>query len=296
MRTFETAVLAAGTLLVGLAPIAAAQDAPGVHVCVAADRVLRHAPAGTCPAGQEGYYLAEAEPELGTPDRDEKPVAQVADLQQRLATLVQRVASLEQSSANRAEGLAQRVSKLEAAPKNEAPPAAPPASRVRAPFEVVDASGKPIFVVTAEPTRAFYLKNASGEAVALGSAQPHGGFFKVTSGDGDNRQAVMGALDSRASFFVRGTGKVRGVFALETDDKPILSLSNEKGSPILALHEDASGGGYIQVGDAAGVPLVEAHVAEGVGEVVTGPTYKCVGFAGPTVAVLVPDCIKGKRK
>ena len=40
-----------------------AQDQEGVPVCVAGDRVLRHAPDGQCPRGQRLFRLSEAEPE-----------------------------------------------------------------------------------------------------------------------------------------------------------------------------------------------------------------------------------------
>jgi hypothetical protein len=236
----------------------------GVHVCVGADRVLRLERSARCAAGSTEYYLAEVEPELADAPGDEKAgTADLAALQQRVATLSERLAVANQQAA----ALSQRMAALEAAPKPPAPAGkgGQAASRVVAPFEVVDQAGKAIFAVRPEP-RGLVLLDSQGRQVVLASALAEGGFFKARSGDG-SLETVMGVNNKYAGFVLRGTGgKSRGSFAITEDGKPILNMTNDNFVTVVALTQGSTGGGYLALGNAEGASTVEAGTTpEGVG-------------------------------
>ena len=106
-----------------------AQESKGVHVCVGTDNVIRYTSADKCPGGQRLYRLAEVEDEVGiAKEKDEPASAVVADLKSKIDFLTKRVAN------------------LEAAVGKGSDPG--PVRQVKAPFEVVDAAGNPIFVVS----------------------------------------------------------------------------------------------------------------------------------------------------
>lgn len=234
--------LGAGLFLMALLP---AHGTVGARVCVGPDRVLRQQAGERCQPTEREYLLADVDPVMGETAADQGERA-IADLQRRVAVLTQRIATLEHT------------------------PSAPPGHRVKAPFSVVDAAGKPIFEVIGQP-RAFHLKTASGHVLAYASATETGGSFRARSFDGGT-EAVLGVNGNAGMVFVRKGGITRGTLGIAENGKPSLEITNDAGVSVAALLPGASGGGKLQLGNAAGNSMVEAGVlASGVGLVRTFP-------------------------
>jgi hypothetical protein len=156
---------AAGWLAVGL-------DAQGwspnaaVHVCVAADGLFRYVElTAACPSGERSLFLKRAEADVELPKPDEKPKTPECNIDPaRLAELERRLRELENRAGRGAL-----------------------ASRVVAPFEVVDRRGRPIFSVEAGFVR---LHNSAGGEVVRPRATDTGGYLETRSGDGGVRAAI----------------------------------------------------------------------------------------------------------
>jgi hypothetical protein len=236
----------------------------GVHVCVGADRVLRLERAARCAAGSTEYFLAEVEPEQADAPGDEKADgADLTALQRRVASLSDQLAAADRQAA----ALSQRMAALEAAPRPPAPAGkgGQIASRVVAPFEVVDNAGRVILAVRQNPRGLVLIDDQDRVAVAA-SALSAGGFVKARAGDG-SLETVMGVNGKIAGFVLReGDGKSRGSFAIAEDGKPILNMTNDNLVTVVALTQGATGGGYLSLGDANGASTVEAGTTpQGVG-------------------------------
>ena len=290
-------LLARGGVIAGLAVALhlGTQERDGVHVCVGSDRVVRHEPGETCPSGTTEYYLAQAGEDLEVePSPGESEVstqAELAELRRQLTAVAQQMVSLQRTQTSRSDGLSQRVSALEAGTGQSGGRTSRVGSRVVAPFVVVDPAGKAIFSVRADP-RGFVLATPAGEDVAFGSALATGGFFKARSGSG-SREAVLGVVQTYAAIELRDeAGQKRAVMALQDDNKPIVGLRNDNNVSVLALAIGASGGGYLQLGDASGNSTVEAGTtSEGVGLVRAYP----LGNPGAGLIGMPGTFILGRR-
>lgn len=174
--------LGAAGLLV-LAPanptVLGAQESKGVHVCLGADNLLRFTATTRCPPGQRKFRLAEVEEEdlSAAKEADEPSSAVVADLKAKIDFLTRRVQNIETEALK--------------AGKND--PQLP--TQVKAPFEVVDKAGNPIFVVADVPHGSVVRKGRMQIARAVGdgysmAVSNAGG--KTVVGFGDGGDAMNG--------------------------------------------------------------------------------------------------------
>jgi hypothetical protein len=261
MRLTRRGIAACSLLALTLGSELAAQEPAGFPVCVGADRVVRHWPDGKCPPGQSLYRLAEAGDEIDTPsDVSGQPPGKPPGGAPEAAAL-----------ASRLDQLAQRVAALEAqGPVAPSPAGKGVGNRVTAPFEVVDRAGKVVFNVTAEP-RAFRLFMPTGQIVVSGSALPGGGNLKALAKD-QGLETVMGVNNDFAGFVARQGKTARAILSIHDGGKASVEVSNDDGTTVATLLHGPSGGGQLQLGDAAGNAMVEAGVtADGTGLVRAHP-------------------------
>jgi hypothetical protein len=238
-----------------------AQEKGGVHVCVGTDNVMRHALGAACRPGETSYLLAEEKGDIQAPEEAKGADKELSDLKGRLKTLTERVAGLEQASRSESGGNGQQV-----------------ASRVYAPFEVLDKSGNAILRISDredEPSK------GSRVLIARGEANNYSLFFKtsggvVATGIGQTREGAGGLyiydVDGKNRVALLGT---EGVVAY-----------NKSGIAVTRLGALGSGNGYLTIGNSNGNSMVEAGVSEGRGLVRAYPT---TGIA----PVPVPFFIRG---
>ena len=168
------------------------------------------------------------------------------------------------------------------------------ANQVKAPFDVVDARGKPILrVQDARPGigRGVTLFSATGAEVAFISALPEGGFFKARSGSGFP-EIVVGVTTGVGALIVRDAdSKARATLGL-VNGKPSLEIANENYANIAAFGQGTTGGGFLQLGDAAGNARVDAGVnVKDCGVVRTHPLGNAgVGLVGMPGTFLLGRC------
>jgi hypothetical protein len=111
-------------------------------------------------------------------------------------------------------------------------------------------------------------------------------------------EVEMGADGSGlVQVFQPGVGSV----VVLTQDKAggLLQIKNGSGTPVASFKAgDSDGGGYWQLTDAGGNPMVEGGSDEGRGIVRAGPFYTCTPAMGTAVVGVasLPDCIKGRNK
>jgi len=275
MRFRTTGACLAGVLAL-LAWTARADAQGGVHVCVGADQVLRYAGGTPCPAGQASYNLALEGGPPPPPNEDKTLANQINDLRKTVDFLRDRVSNLEKELGNR-----------EKNPSDDE-------HVIRAPFQVVDKGGNPIFTVTdaaysqattgrvhvgrgSADNYGIWVRDASGGAVAaIGQAKTGGGAVDVNGSDGTLRVELSGQGGVRlknaagqdvVSFGLKAANTAKGVFQLVG----LFQLFNEAGGPT----------------------LVEAGTSpKGVGVVKVGPGGTCV----PIGPLRVPDCIMGRQQ
>ena len=210
--------------------------------------------------------------EPAAPRRPERgaPAEEVERLRERIDVLTQRMSDLEGKLAAKELGMA---------------------SQVRAPFEVVDASGKPILRVVEGTGRGLSLFTASRAQVAFISALPAGGFFKAKSAAGFP-EVVLGVTSGVGAFIVRDAElKARATLGL-INGKPSLEFANENHVGIGAFGQGATGGGILQLGNAEGDARVDAGVnVKGCGVVRTHPLGNAgAGLVGMPGTFLLGRC------
>ena len=263
---YLVAAIAAGVSTGG--PELGAQASKGVHVCLGVDNVLRFTSGDRCPQGQRMFRLAEVEDEVGvTKDRDDPPNAVVSDLKTKVDFLTKRVATLESESRK---------------PDND--PKVP--TQVKAPFEVVDKRGAPIFVVTDEPYRSVARKGA----VHIGHGSSTN--YDLWIHDAGMRQvaAIGESTEGGGQMFL---SDAKSVVRVDLSGARGIILGNSSGTGVIQMLASSRGAGQILVKDTDGKVSVEmGTLPEGEGVVRLGPTFECV----PTVAMRVPLCIRGRGK
>lgn len=241
--------VAVGLGLLGLlASGVAAQRKNRVHVCVGANSVLRFQSGEKCAAGERSFLLAEVEAGAGVPEDGEATQKEIAALKSRIESLTNRVAALETGSSS----------------KNQ--PGSVGASRVFAPFEVLDKSGSAILRVT-DTSIEDEPKRGSRVLLAHGAANNYSLFFRTangvsTSGIGQTKEGAGGLyvndVDGTLRAAVLGTD---GVVAF-----------NKTGAGVAKLGSLASGNGYLAIANAGGNAMVEAGGSEDRGLVRAYPT------------------------
>jgi hypothetical protein len=257
-------------LAMALATSAAAQGR-GVHVCVGADRVVRYEAADQCRPGEASHRLLDVRDEAVSAEQEEARERQITDLQKTVATLTERLSSLER------------------APDRKDGTNSTPASRVFAPFEVLDKMGNPILRVSDEQA-AVGLKSASRVLLTRGTADNYVlqfrtayGVYSSSIGESATGYGVVHLHDQGGNVRARG------------DAKDGFILFNGAAAPVGRLSFGPKGGGYLQLMEPGGMPMVEAGAfADGVGRVIAGPNFKCQGNPA-ALGLGLPDCIKGHQ-
>jgi hypothetical protein len=266
-------------LLGALAPTAmlsrlSAQTTSSVHVCVGVDRVLRFTSGNNCPSGQASYNLALDGTQPNPPDEDKTASNQINELKKTIEFLKDRVSNLEKES-NKPDKSESGVDHI-----------------IRAPFHVVDKSGKPIFTVTdaaaAQAIGRVRVGHGTGDNYGIWVVNAAGNTVAVISEAKDGTGAVTAytAAGKRSAQMHGGEG-----FTLfGASDKSVASMGLNAGNTDRGLLQLS---GIFQIFDGAGETMVEAGTSstKGVGVVRVGPGAKCV----PMANLRVPDCIMGRR-
>lgn len=181
--------------------------------------------------------------------------------------------------------------------------AQPQPLKVRAPFEVVDATGRTIIKVEDTDSigdRGLRVFNAGGKEVARLLAQPGGGNMGVDA-EGDNGGAVMFVdgkgpalrllgLDNKYVVNIsEGLGMIKAPVAIYAEDKPIVEMRKE------AVAINAA----MTVADTAGRPIIKVH--DGAGSSSRGITLRDLRDQTAAEMVLSPSgkgtlfALDGKR-
>lgn len=279
-RLLGGALLAAALMLVFPAGLTA-QASKGVHVCVGTDNTLRFTSGEQCPQGQRMFRLAEVEDEVGvTKDRDDPPNAVVADLKTKVDFLTKRIANLEAELKK-----VDTDSKTSSNTTAKTDPKIP--TQVRAPFEVVDKAGKPIFVVADAP-HALVARQGRIQIAQATTGDNH--FSMIIRNTAGKAVVGMGELIEGGGMYVADAeGKTR-VFASPDNG---LQVYNKAEGLVVHLKAGPGNAGQFWMYDEGGRAMVMAGtlgIDGGVGSVEVGPGRKCV----PTGSLRVPDCIRGR--
>jgi hypothetical protein len=248
-----TSIRALALALAGGAAVASSQTRQAsLHVCVGADRVLRHADSDACPSGTISYELLLEGGGVGPPNDEAKQSdQQVNELRNKLDILSSKLADLQSELA--------KAEQVKAGGK------------VMAPFEVVDGAGRMIFRVK-QDIHGFEMANPAGQTVLWASALDAGGVFKTRS-SASFPEVVMGSHGSIGGLVIRDAEDQGRANLSLTNGKPHLELSNDNHVGIASLSQGASGGGSLQLGNAGGNAQVQAGVTSGgCGKVETYPT------------------------
>jgi hypothetical protein len=279
-RLLDRAVLAVA-LVLALPARLTAQASKGVHVCRGTDNVLRFTSSEKCPQGQQMFRLAEVEDEVGvTKDKDDPPNAVVADLKTKVDFLTKRVANLEAELKK-----VDTDSKTSSNTTAKTDPKIP--TQVRAPFEVVDKTGKPIFVVADAP-HALVARQGRIQIAQATTGDNH--FSLILRNVAGKGVAGFGELiDGGGMYVADAQGKTR-VFASADNG---LQVYNKNESTVVHLKSGPGNAGQFWMYDEGGRAMVMAGTLGeqgGIGSVEVGPGRKCV----PTGSLRVPDCLRGR--
>ncbi len=253
----------------GLVADLAAQGKHGLHVCVDSDRLLRYTPAKECPIGQTGYRLAEVEADAKAPEEEKASEKAMADLKSKVSFLTERVSVLEREKGRESTG-------------NR------PASRVFAPFEVLDKAGNSIFRVSAN-SESEEPKTAARVLISRGGGNNYSLRIRTPAG---TDVASIGQTRSGAgtAYFHDEAGTERIIISGQFSG---MSLRDAGGQEAAYLTIGKDGGGQMFLSK-AGQTLVEAgSTSEGRGVVRTGPYVTCTGTRLPN-GLGAPDCIMGR--
>jgi len=237
--------------LIGGAAAVVAQGSGAFPVCVGADKVLRQGGAGGCPAGSSGVALAIAGPEKPDPEIQTLK-AELNDLKQKLNFLSAKVDALSKNPDN-SKSTGQAIVE---------------------PFEVIDKAGKTLFKVLKSPDHqggVIQVMNSTGKPVVWISGAANGGFLKTQS-SGGFPEVALGSVGSYGGVVIRDTpDQFRASMFLE-GGKPYLSLRNDNHTAVATLRQGPSGGGMLELGDAAGNGQVRLGITPGgCGRVETYP-------------------------
>lgn len=268
-----------------------------VIVCVGVDRLLRSVKTTQpCGEGEKRYALSEAKSELEDPkviDTGE-PKGAKHPSEARVGTLEEEVRQLQRELIKMHELM------------------------YRAPFVVTDKAGKPIFVVQETPAGpsvevlakgvpavqfgmgpkgnpGVRVRSPSGKIAASLGAVLEGGFGGVHVYDGTS-ELPRAFLYGRAEEPMIGVSQ-NGVIPLAAltvnkDGKPRVAINNQSGVAVASLLPGIDDDGVLRLGDAAGNTMVEAGIAEGVGQVRAYP----LGNPGAGLLGMPGTFISGRKQ
>jgi hypothetical protein len=138
----------------------------------------------------------------------------------------------------------------------------------------LDASGKPVKDADGKDQkigRGLYVFNAAQKPIAQVFAGDEGGGRVKALSPNEKDEAILGALDKNFGLVLRSDHNVRGWLTVVMG-RPEVGFTNDNNVQVGSLQVGASGGGKLQLGDAAGDAMVEAGTtAGGVGLVRTFP-------------------------
>jgi hypothetical protein len=145
------------------------------------------------------------------------------------------------------------------------------------------------------------VSNAKDKIVAnvTGAGTKDGGAVIVGNGSGQGVASMTSGADNRGLVQVFHPGGKSLVVLTEDANGGLLQIKNKSGTPVAHLMTDVYGGGYWQLTDPAGNPVVDAGATKGgTGLVRAGPVYTCVPPVGTAMVgvAMLPDCIKGIPK
>lgn len=268
------------------------------HVCVAQDRVLRLVETDEqCPEGQQRLRLQEAD----VPDVD--PPKEAADMGDRKKGQDQ---PANESTAKKADD------PLELADFKKVP-SQPAVTKVKAPFEVVDANGRIIMRVDssfggsyrglgiydtatqANPV-AYVLSSTKGDGI-LRAESPSGQVVGVITASEERVAALFGKEGQGGAAMIGTTPSGRGIVEVgngETAHAAMVSRLDDRGQiqvnsgavNVVTITE-GSQGGMLQIADKGGRTMVEAGIdpGDGVGVVRAGPKSGPGYMVGPAILV-----------
>jgi hypothetical protein len=249
-------------------PLVAAEQ-EGVHVCIGADHVVRHALRAPCGSGETSYLLAEEKGDIQSPDEEKGADKEMRELEQQVKALTARISELERVNHNLAKS-------SEAANH-----------RVSAPFEVLDEAGNAILRVTSNDLREESPKDAN---ILIGRAPGGNYWMRMRSEDG--AEALDLAMTKAGQGFVQAydptAGKARSLFGWRGVS---LFWSDDKESAALQIGD--GGGGKLALAKAGMLMMEAGSTAEGRGVVRVGPNFTCTGTRLAS-GMGAPDCIMGR--
>ena len=145
------------------------------------------------------------------------------------------------------------------------------------------------------------VSNAKDKIVAnvTGAGTKDGGAVIVGNGSGQGVVSMTSGADNRGLVQVFHPGGKSLVVLTEDAHGGLLQIKSSAGIPVAHLMTAVDGGGYWQLTDPAGNPVVDAGATKnGIGLVRAGPVYTCVPPVGTAMVgvAMLPDCIKGIPK
>lgn len=293
----------------------AAQAGDPITVCVKADGALYIPYEVTrCAPGEERKLFAEWEPEEAESEEDEPAKEEVASEKEdgtNKDQMQQQLASLE----NRLQQLSSRIASLEqdkSAPARSQTPSPPRsvASRVKAPFEVVDDAGTVILRVASRVAS----KDGQGARVTIGGGNfgnyalrvhRDGGAFVAGIGEAQDGSGIMLVNDSSGETSIAADGKLRSISVYGGDRGLAARLIAEptRGgliavyhgeTPVAYLNRSSGGdGGNVTVALNNGFGVFSAGAAQdGAGEACVNrrtqagtPRLACLGLGLPSMGM-----------
>jgi len=256
-------------LMVAARPAAA--ETKGVHVCGTPGGALRFAPGSACRPGETGYDLAEAEEDLGSPDdekADKQADKEIRELRDKVKALTDRLSELEKADAHSAGG--ETV-----------------ASRVFAPFEVLDKQGNAILRVS---ENSYKEEPGAGARILIAPGSSKNYSIRVRNADGKDAVGVGTTATKIGSILVYGDdpNQPRSIMGIEGFQ---VFAPDNKEAAILTI--GPAGGGKLAL-SRHGQPMMEAgSTNEGRGVVRVGPQFSCTGTRLAN-GMGAPDCIMGR--
>lgn len=244
--------------VVGLmAASASTQTQKVLGTCIGSDRVIRIRTGPCGPGAQPLDIPLDHEDDTREHERLDREIAQ---LSRKVDLMSARMAALESL-------LADALSTK-------------PGGKVMAPFEIVNEDGATmvkVFSNDAGGTR-LDLYNEGKPNLFLSSLA--GGGFVKTQSSGTFPEVVVGSNGGFGGLVIRDADQQARLTAGVADGKPSVELTNDNHTVVANLNQGSTGGGHLELGDAAGNAMVRAGItAGGCGRVETLPAQAVVALA-----------------
>jgi hypothetical protein len=266
MRNSAIPRLLLGLLVCAASPLFAAEK-DGVHVCIGADHVVRHAPGAACRSGEASYLLAEEKGDIDAPGQEKDADRELRELKDKLNALSERVANVERAGHDSGKAAT---------------------SRVMAPFEVLDPSGKAIFRVTANAAD----QERTDSAPILIARMPESGNYWLRMRSKSGAEAMdLGMTPVGQGYMLAydpTQGKARGLFGWRG-----VNVFDSGGIEAATLMTGSAGGGQMILSKDNKLMVEAGSTGEGRGVVRVGPFFTCTGNRLAN-GMGTADCIMGR--